>query len=290
MSIGKRSNRTYDIFRTRPTKRTVGPPSRSKLKSFPTAEPNISPSRLAAMPKQFDMEVATSKRFRKTKQNDESKKMGAGRTNASRPLPGILDAIRKGIDTETAGSPVTPGELWTNRSCRELSKIIQELGFVISPNTIDRLLREELGLGRRQALKDVAIGSEPDRDAQFQRTTELRRHYHMCDWPIISIDTKRRKCLAISIIRASAEPVGASILSIITFQLPAMVNDPLRRIQRQGERSLGDTRAWIGHGRTGGGDSHVVEPEWKLPLRWSQANLDICRKRRHQWLPRAAIP
>ncbi|WP_231746238.1 ISAzo13 family transposase [Rosistilla oblonga] len=103
--------------------------------------------------------------------------------------------MRKEIETETAGSPVTPGELWTNRSCRDLSKIIEELGFVVSPNTIDRLLREELGLGRRQALKDVAIGSAPDRDAQFQRIAELRRHYHMRDWPIISIDTKKKEML-----------------------------------------------------------------------------------------------
>ncbi|WP_417746074.1 ISAzo13-like element transposase-related protein [Rosistilla oblonga] len=90
---------------------------------------------------------------------------------------------------------MTPGELWTNRSCHDLSKIIEELRLVISPNTIDRLLREELGLGRRQALKDVAIGSAPDRDAQFQRIAELRRRYHMCDWPIISFDTKKKEML-----------------------------------------------------------------------------------------------
>ena len=70
---------------------------------------------------------------------------------------------------------MNPGELWTNRSPRELSATLNDLGFEACANTVDMLLREELGLGRRQAIKDVGIGSCPDRDSQFRRTAELRR-------------------------------------------------------------------------------------------------------------------
>jgi hypothetical protein len=103
--------------------------------------------------------------------------------------------LQKEIECETAGSPVNPDALWTNRSPRDLSAILDDLGFQACPNTVDGLLREELGLGRRQAIKDLAIGSCPDRDAQFQRIAELRRRFEMCDWPIISIDTKKKELL-----------------------------------------------------------------------------------------------
>jgi len=57
------------------------------------------------------------------------------------------------------------------------------------------LLREVLGLGRRQAAKDVSIGTTADRDAQFQRIDALRRHFEMWGLPIISIDTKKKELL-----------------------------------------------------------------------------------------------
>lgn len=90
---------------------------------------------------------------------------------------------------------MNPGELWTNRSNREISDTLRELGFEVSPNTVDHLLGYELGLGRRQAVKDVVLGSTPDRDDQFRRIADLRRYYERRDLPIISIDTKKKELL-----------------------------------------------------------------------------------------------
>lgn len=69
------------------------------------------------------------------------------------------------------------------------------MGFHISHNTVDRMLRDVLGLGRRQAAKDVSIGTTADRDAQFRRIDELRRHFKLWGSPIISIDTKKKELL-----------------------------------------------------------------------------------------------
>ena len=69
------------------------------------------------------------------------------------------------------------------------------MGFHISHNTVDRMLRDVLGLGRRQAAKDVSIGTTADRDAQFRRIDELRRHFKLWGLPIISIDTKKKELL-----------------------------------------------------------------------------------------------
>lgn len=85
--------------------------------------------------------------------------------------------------------------MWTNRSTRDLAEALGRQGISVSPNTVDRLLREELGLGRRQALKDRPLGDCPDRDAQFKRIDELRRHYTCWGLPVISIDTKKKEML-----------------------------------------------------------------------------------------------
>lgn len=90
---------------------------------------------------------------------------------------------------------MNPGQLWTNRSPVELSEVLALLGFRACPNTVDLLMRNELGLGRRQALKDVSLGQSPDRDEQFKRIAQLRREYEMWNLPIISIDTKKKELL-----------------------------------------------------------------------------------------------
>jgi hypothetical protein len=88
-----------------------------------------------------------------------------------------------------------PGELWTNRSLRQLSEDLTIDGFSLSPNTIDRLLREELGLGRRQAVKEVSLGDHPNRNDQFERIASLKSHFFQQGWPVISIDTKKKEIL-----------------------------------------------------------------------------------------------
>lgn len=115
-----------------------------------------------------------------------------GRKEASVAQPEVVDALRERIEVHTAGSAVEPGRLWTNRSTRELSMELLEDGFSVSPNTVDRLLRNELGLGRRQAVKTVSLGRTPYRAEQFERIGQLKAHFLGNGWPVVSIDTKKK--------------------------------------------------------------------------------------------------
>ncbi len=90
---------------------------------------------------------------------------------------------------------MNPNELWTNRAASDIAEALQQAGFNVCANTVDKLLRDELGLGRRQAVKDVCLGQSPDRDAQFQRIAELRAYYSCWDLPVISVDTKKKEQL-----------------------------------------------------------------------------------------------
>lgn len=123
-----------------------------------------------------------------------SEKKG-GRKKASCQQPELTDALREIVEVHTAGSPVEPGALWTNRSPQDLAEDLAQAGFSACPNTVARLLREELGLSRRSAAKTIALGESADRNAQFERIAQLKEEYLDRGWPVISIDTKKKELL-----------------------------------------------------------------------------------------------
>jgi hypothetical protein len=99
------------------------------------------------------------------------------------------------IEHDTAGSPVDENIRWTNRSVPELTEELQEHGFEIGPDALRRILFDELGLSRRQAFKDEAACTFEHRDEQFRYIAELRDRYERNDWPVLSIDTKKKEIL-----------------------------------------------------------------------------------------------
>lgn len=123
-----------------------------------------------------------------------SEKKG-GRKKASIALPALLPAIERAIEADTAGSPVEEGVRWTNRSATDLADALQQDGFEVSDDTVRRILRQDLGLSLRQAVKDEAGCRFPQRDEQFRHIAELRKEYEQREWPILSIDTKKKEIL-----------------------------------------------------------------------------------------------
>jgi hypothetical protein len=106
-----------------------------------------------------------------------------------------LPALEALIEQDTAGSPVDEGIRWTNRSAPALVAELQDQGFPIGVDALRRILFEELGLSRRQAFKEETACHFPQRDEQFQYISQLRDHYERRDWPILSIDTKKKEVL-----------------------------------------------------------------------------------------------
>ena len=107
----------------------------------------------------------------------------------------MLPAVEAAIEQDTAGSPVDENIRWTNRSAGDLTAQLQDQGFEIGVDALRRMLFEELGLSRRQAYKDEAACDFPQRDKQFRHIAKLRARYEHQDWPILSIDTKKKEIL-----------------------------------------------------------------------------------------------
>lgn len=84
---------------------------------------------------------------------------------------------------------------WTNRSPADIAGKVRSSGFSICTDTARRILTDELGLRRRQAMKDEGGCDFPQRDEQFEHISELRRWYERRHWPVISVDTKKKELL-----------------------------------------------------------------------------------------------
>lgn len=118
-----------------------------------------------------------------------------GRKKASLIEPDLVPQLKELVEVHTAGSPVEPGSMWTSRSCQSLADELHGLGFSVSANTVDDLLRNELGLSRRKMEKTLPLGENADRNAQFERMFQLKSHFLAQGWPVVSVDTKKKESL-----------------------------------------------------------------------------------------------
>ena len=123
-----------------------------------------------------------------------SEKKG-GRKKASCAKPELVPQLKDLVEDHTAGSAVEPDRVWTSRSAQSFAEELAEMGFSVCANTVDRLLRNELGLSRRKMEKTLIMGESADRNAQFQRLRHLKRHFLARGWPVLSIDTKKKELL-----------------------------------------------------------------------------------------------
>ena len=103
--------------------------------------------------------------------------------------------FRKVLENHTAGDPMRLEVKWTNLSRRQIAKRMAELGTPVSRHVVSRLLKTH-GYRRRKALKKKTMGPRhPDRNAQFENISRLKKKYLKVGLPVISIDTKKKELL-----------------------------------------------------------------------------------------------
>jgi hypothetical protein len=94
------------------------------------------------------------------------------------------------LEHDTAGDPIT-GLRWTRKTPDRIAELLQQTDIPISANTVARLLHH-LDYSLRVNRKQLATSSSPERDQQFDYISSLRHQFQRRDWPIISVDTKKR--------------------------------------------------------------------------------------------------
>lgn len=86
------------------------------------------------------------------------------------------------------------GLRWTHKSTRKLAGELQKRGITISHPTVARLLRE-YKYSLRTNRKRLAKTKDPDRDQQFRLLSRRRSRFQRENWPVISIDTKKKEMI-----------------------------------------------------------------------------------------------
>jgi hypothetical protein len=109
--------------------------------------------------------------------------------------PELVPLLQEAVQDHTAGSPVEPDQLWTNRSPAELARELAEQEHAVDPKTVRLLLKEELGLSRRQMVKTLSMGESADRDAQFYELQKIKAEFLEQGFPVLSVDTKKKELL-----------------------------------------------------------------------------------------------
>lgn len=84
---------------------------------------------------------------------------------------------------------------WVRSSLRHLSQRLSNLGHRISPPTVSRLLNK-LGYSLRvNVKKQEASAAHPERNTQFESIQAQRKQFQSAQWPIISVDTKKKELI-----------------------------------------------------------------------------------------------
>jgi len=116
---------------------------------------------------------------------------GGGRKNLSDKNPQLEKALGKIMSDATAGDPMRLLK-WTHKSTYSIATYSKEKGFLISEDTVGRMLKKEKY--SLQANKKRYEGkSHPDRDAQFNYINDQAKSFIKKQQPVISVDTKKKE-------------------------------------------------------------------------------------------------
>lgn len=102
----------------------------------------------------------------------------------------LLDELMK---ADTAGDPMSDKK-WTRKDTRSISREMSAHGVHICPNTAGKLLRQRK-YSLRVNRKSIAETQHPDRNRQFEIIAEFKKRFEDADYPILSLDTKKRELI-----------------------------------------------------------------------------------------------
>jgi len=121
---------------------------------------------------------------------------GGGRKVITVSNPTVVEDLRQLVEPAIMGDPMRPLQ-WVSKSHEKLAAQLAEKGHDICPNTVGRLLADELEFSRQANRKTLEGARRPDRNAQFEHINAKVLAAQAAGQPVISVDTKKK------------EPIGA---------------------------------------------------------------------------------
>ena len=103
----------------------------------------------------------------------------------------MRELLKELLRDATAGDPMG-GLRWTHKTTRKLAAALKRRGVQASHVTVARLLRAQK-YSLRSNRKRLGGKQDPCRDRQFRLLGRRRRRFQRQDWPVISVDTKKKE-------------------------------------------------------------------------------------------------
>ena len=171
---------------------------------------------------------------------------GGGRKIITQTDPTVVGDLRRLVEPATMGDPMRP-LLWISKSHEKLAAQLAELGHDISPNTVGRLLADELEFSRQGNRKTLEGSRHPDRNAQFEHINAKVLAAGTAGQPVISVDTKKKELIGAyknggTDYRPKGSPVGVNVHDF--------VDKELGKVAPYGVYDLAANAAWVSVGVT----------------------------------------
>jgi hypothetical protein len=118
------------------------------------------------------------------------RRAGGGRHTVTATDSMLLGNLKRLVEPATMGDPMRP-LTWVSKSREKLACELNACGHDVSPNTVGRLLVDELDYSRQVNRKTLEGASHPDRNAQFEHINAQVIAAQSAGQPVISVDTKK---------------------------------------------------------------------------------------------------
>ena len=125
--------------------------------------------------------------------NHRIRKVGGGRKKLKEINSKLVAALESIVSPHTMGDPMKV-LLWTNKSLRNIEKVLNDKGFVISYVTVGDILKS-MGFSLQVNKKTEEGGKDPDRNNQFEYINETSLLFMEDNQPVISVDCKKKELI-----------------------------------------------------------------------------------------------
>lgn len=119
------------------------------------------------------------------------RKKGSGRKTLTSKRPEIIKNLELIMENDTSGDPMKHLK-WTTKSTGNVAEELKGKGYIISADTIGRLLKQE-NYSLKANRKSKESGSSPQRDEQFKHINREVEKFTIGKEPVISVDTKKKE-------------------------------------------------------------------------------------------------
>ena len=119
---------------------------------------------------------------------------GGGRHMITETDDTLVPDLKRLVEPATMGDPMRP-LMWNSKSHEKLARELNAGGHDVSPNTVGRLLVDELEYSRQVNRKTLEGTSHPDRNAQFEHINAAVLAAQAAGQPVISVDTKKKELI-----------------------------------------------------------------------------------------------